>query len=188
MQATGVSRAVADGTKMNHALATYAAGMQISVVSGVGHGSTLLSSFDDALRRCGVYNYNLIPLSSVIPPGSEIVDGYDAPDNEFGHRLYVVKAEARSAEIGCAVAAGIGWYQWCDGRGVFVEHEVVGDTCHEASEEVALLIRSSLRDLCFARNVPFDEARVRCRITGADVIAGPTTSLVLCVYHAEGWS
>src|SRR4051794_19283644 len=91
--------------------------LQIGVVTGIGHGSTLLSSFDDALRRCGVYNYNLIALSSIIPAGSEVIDVFHAPDDEFGHRLYVVKAESRSDEVGRVVAAGIGWYQWSDGRG-----------------------------------------------------------------------
>ena len=74
--------------------------MRIPLVSGIGHGKTLLSSFDDALQRCGVCNYNLIPLSSVIPPRSEIVlvDRYATPPDEYGHRLYVVKADMRSDE------------------------------------------------------------------------------------------
>jgi arginine decarboxylase len=163
--------------------------MQIAVVASVGHGSTLLSSFDDALRRCGVYNYNLIPLSSVIPPSTQIVeDAFSAPDDEFGHRLYVVKAESRSDEVGRVVAAGIGWYQWSDGRGVFVEHELVTSSCEEAKRGVTSLIHSSLRDLCFARNVPFDERRVGYRLSASEVVAGPTTALVLAVYRAEGWS
>ena len=162
--------------------------LKIAVVSGVGKGATLLSSFDDALRHCGVYNYNLIPLSSVIPPGSEIVDRFEAPDDEFGHRLYVVMAEARSAEPGKAVAAGIGWYQWHDGRGVFVEHEMVGDCREGAAESVCTLIGSSLKDLCAGRGIPFDSERVRCRISAAETEASPTTALVLGVYRAHGWS
>jgi hypothetical protein len=86
------------------------------------------------------------------------------------------------------VAAGIGWYQWGDGRGVFVEHEMVDDDCHQAADDVELLIRSSLRDLCIARNVPFTANRVRSRISAADVINGPTTALVLSVYRSEGWT
>jgi arginine decarboxylase len=162
--------------------------LKIAVVSGVGKGTTLLSSFDDALRHCGVYNYNLIPLSSVIPPGSEIVDTFAAPDDEFGHRLYCVMAEARSAEPGKSVAAGIGWYQWQDGRGVFVEHELVGENLDEAAEGVCSLIGSSLKDLCRGREIPFDPARVRCRISAAETDGAPTTALVLSVYRAHGWS
>src|SRR6476620_11161811 len=104
--------------------------MQIPLIAGVGVGSTLLSAFDDALRACGVLNYNLIPLSSVIPPASTVVPlaRYFANPDEHGHRLYVVKAEMRSEEVGTQIGAGIGWYQWGDDRGVFVEHEAMGAT------------------------------------------------------------
>ena len=44
--------------------------MQIPLIAAVGYGSSLLSAFDDALRACGVLNYYLIPLSSVIPPAT----------------------------------------------------------------------------------------------------------------------
>jgi hypothetical protein len=53
---------------------------------------------------------------------------------------------------------------------------------------VVSLIHSSLRDLCFARNVPFDERRVAHRLSASEVVGGPTTALVLAVYRAEGWS
>ena len=104
--------------------------MNIPLVTGVGVGSTLLSAFDDALLACGVLNYNLIPLSSVIPPASTVVPvpRYTSPADEHGHRLYVVKAEMRSDQAGTQIGAGIGWYQWGDGRGVFVEHETIGAT------------------------------------------------------------
>jgi pyruvoyl-dependent arginine decarboxylase (PvlArgDC) len=76
--------------------------LTIAVVAGVGEGQTLLSAFDAALWRAGTHNYNLVPLSSVIPPGSAVVNSGRRAGQaaEFGHRLYVVKAEARSAEPG----------------------------------------------------------------------------------------
>ena len=46
--------------------------LEIKVVCGVGSGRTILSSFDSALKDAGVYNYNLITLSSIIPPGSKV--------------------------------------------------------------------------------------------------------------------
>ena len=44
------------------------AGPDISVRTGTGSGRTLLSAFDSALLAAGVANFNLIALSSVIPP------------------------------------------------------------------------------------------------------------------------
>jgi arginine decarboxylase len=163
--------------------------MQVPIMSAVGRGETLLSSFDDALRLCGVHNYNLLALSSVIPPGSEIqpVERYSTSVDEHGHRLYVVKADARSDEPGRGLAAGIGWYQWRDGRGVFVEHEATGPTVEEAEAEVRHLICLSLRDLCRGRDVEFDERRVGAKVAAATVADQPTTVLVLAVLQAEPW-
>jgi arginine decarboxylase len=163
--------------------------MDIPLVTGVGVGSTLLSAFDDALRACGVLNYNLIPLSSVIPPASNVVPSsrYTPNPDEHGHRLYVVKAEMRSDHAGTKLGAGIGWYQWGDGRGVFVEHEVIGSTREAVATELDYRICHSLRDLCAARDVPFDMQRVRSQCVFADVEDRPTCALVLAVYQTEGW-
>jgi arginine decarboxylase len=165
-------------------------GLRIEVVGAVGHGRTAISSFDDALRRCGLYNYNLIDLSSVISPRSTVVPTgcCRRPAEEFGHRLHVVRAEARSAVPGAVVAAGIGWRQWGDGRGVFVEHavETVGATAAVEAELVAHL-RLALSDLCAGRNVPFAPEEVRARVVVGRVAARPATALVLAVYTAEGW-
>jgi arginine decarboxylase len=163
--------------------------MNIPLVTGVGVGSTLLSAFDDALRAFGVLNYNLIPLSSVIPPASKVVPlpRYTSRPDEHGHRLYVVKAEMCSDHAGKQLGAGIGWYQWGDGRGVFVEHETIGSTRDDVAAELDYRNCHSLRDLCAARNVPFDTRRVRSQRVLAEVEDQPTCALVLAVFQAEGW-
>jgi arginine decarboxylase len=165
-------------------------GLRIAVASAIGRGRTPISSFDDALRRCGAHNYNLIPLSSVIPPGAEVVEARHEPAaDEFGHRLYVVKAEARSAEPGAVVAAGIGWVQWRDGRGCFVEHHLEAGDQDCAAVEAALVdhLHLALEDLCAVREVIFDPARGGTRTAVARVDRLPTTALALAVYQAEGW-
>lgn len=83
--------------------------MNIYISSGKGQGKTLLSAFDAALFDAGVSNYNLLVLSSIIPPGSVIKQQkYKTPDNEYGHRLYVVMSENRSRESGRYIGAAIG--------------------------------------------------------------------------------
>lgn len=164
--------------------------MTIPVVSGIGRGTTLLSSFDAALYRCGTHNYNLIPLSSVIPPAAEVIiaDRYCAGSNEHGHRLYVVKADVRSDEAGKVIGAGIGWYQWGDGRGVFVEHTVIGSSREAVAAELDHRMCRSLRDLCDARDVSFHEQRLRSKIEIAEVDDRPTAVLVLAVYQSQRWA
>lgn len=163
--------------------------MQIPLVAAVGYGSTLLSAFDDALRACGVLNYNLIPLSSVIPPSTTVVplERYATSRDEHGHRLYVVKADMRSDQAGWHVGAGIGWYQWGDGRGVFVEHEAIGPTRAAVATEMDYQICHSLIDLCVARNVPFVMERMRSKRVYAEVRDRPTCVLVLAVFRSEAW-
>ncbi len=163
--------------------------LRIPVVAGIGRGSTLLSAFDAALVACGVHNYNLIPLSSVVPPAAEVVpiEAYVPETDEHGHRLYVVKAEIRSDQAGQTVGAGVGWYQWGDGRGVFVEHEATGPTHRSVAAELDHRVCHSLRDLCAARGVAFDPIRARSRLAFAEVADEPTSALVLAVYRSEGW-
>jgi arginine decarboxylase len=165
--------------------------VEIQIVSAVGRARTLLSSFDAALKSCGVHNYNLIPLSSVIPPQSSLmqVDQYRRPvqTDQHGHRLYVVKADARSDQPGQAVGAAIGWYRWDDDRGVFVEHEVVGVSQSGVEAELRCRVVESLADLCAFRGVPFAPNRAGMRLTSAETDGTPTTALALAVYRAEPW-
>jgi arginine decarboxylase len=170
---------------------TSGSGLAITVVAASGQGGTPLSAFDAALWQCGVHDYNLIALSSVIPPGARVaaVDRYRPPAAEFGRRLYVVRAEARSAVEGAVVGAGLGWLQWGDGRGVFVEHEgeFVGGSCVDAEAALADQIQASLRDLAAVRSLAFDAERAGCRIAVARVEQQPTSAVVLAVYQSEAW-
>jgi arginine decarboxylase len=163
--------------------------MKIYVLSGTGQGSTLLSAFDAALHDCGVSNYNLIQLSSIIPANSTVTQKrrYVSDPSHFGHRLYVVKAEKRSQKIGKHIAAGIGWYQLEDGRGMFVEHEEVGDTKVAVESALAEHITHSLKDLCAFRSIPFKKANMHMKTTVAQVVSNPTCVLVLAVYTHEAW-
>ena len=169
-----------------------AGALRIAVRATVGEGHTELSAFDDALLRCGVHNYNIIPLSSVIPPGAEIVEAAvePSPDGEFGHRLYVVKAEARSSEPDSVVAAGIGWYQWDDGRGVFVEHEDVvplGSIEHVRTH-ISTQITTTLHDLVERRGARWDPAGVGSVIAATRIQEQPACALALAIYQSQEWS
>lgn len=165
--------------------------MKIIVTSGKGTGDTTLSAFDSALKDAGVYNYNLIKLSSVIPPNSEIVvEKFKAPENEFGDRLYVVCAEERSDLLGHSIAAGIGWYQWEDDRGVFAEqHDIVNVAdSKEAENNVSKKLESSIRNLCEFRGIEFVRSKLVLNISSIVVSSKPSCALVIAVYESVPWS
>lgn len=163
--------------------------MKIKIVKGKGEASTPLSAFDGALKAAGVYNYNLIFLSSVIPPGSNVVkmDKFETPGNEWGHKLYCVMAEERSTETGKFIAAGIGWYQFGDRRGVFVEHHLIGDTKVAVESEIHFRIKNSLKDLCKFRDMKWDDKNMKLEVSINQVKSSPASVLVMAVYQSEGW-
>ena len=166
-----------------------AATLTIYVLSGSGTGRTELSAFDAALNSFGVSNYNLIPLSSIIPPNSKVVEieRFSPNPEEFGNRLYIVKAEQRSSTQGDWIGAGVGWYQYDDERGLFVEHETVKHSEVSAHATLENLITSSIQDLCKFRNIPFYPDKIRMKIEVTDVREQPACVLVFAVYKSENW-
>lgn len=158
--------------------------MKIHVTSGIGTGPTQLSAFDSALNHAGVANYNLIRLSSVIPPKSEIQTSAqpltDLP-GEWGDRLYVVMAEQRVNTPNTEAWAGIGWVQEKEsGKGLFVEHEGLSE------KKVREDITQSLTALMATRNVDFGE--IQMKVVGRTCKHESVCALVIAVYGVEPWS
>lgn len=157
--------------------------MIIKLASGIGSGPTKLSAFDSALNHAGVANYNLIRLSSVIPPNTtiEISDKkLSQLPGRWGDRLYVVMAEQRESTPNREAWAGIGWVQEKDtGKGLFVEHE------GESEKTVREDIRDSLHALMATRNVDFGD--VHMEVVGRMCHKDPICALVVAVYQASDW-
>lgn len=157
--------------------------MEIQVVSGLGSGPTTLSAFDAALNHAGVANYNLIRLSSVIPPNTTITPkdtpATDLP-GEWGDKLYVVMAEQRADSPNTEAWAGIGWVQEKEsGKGLFVEHEGLSE------KTVRDDITQSLTALMATRNVDFGE--IKMQVVGRTCKHEPVCALVIAAYEATGW-
>ncbi len=158
--------------------------MQIHVGAGTGTGPTALSAFDAALNDAGIANYNLIVLSSVIPPQTDIVihNGHidqQLPGN-WGDRLYLVRAEQRETTPGAEAWAGIGWVQDPEtGKGLFVEHE---DTSEAA---VRNDIQKSLETLMKTRGVDF--GAINMKVVGKTCVDEPVCAMVVAVYQASDW-
>ena len=162
--------------------------MKITLTSGIGTGSTLLSAFDAALYDCGINNYNLLALSSVIPPQTDIVkEKYITPENEYGDRLYVVSAGERCDIPGKFIGAAIGWYQREDNGGLFVEHETTGNSREEVEHKLRSDVINSLKDLCKIRQYPCSEEDIHMELKSTQVQNSPTCVQVMAVYKAESW-
>lgn len=163
--------------------------MKIYLTSGTGYGKTTISAFDVALKDAGVYNFNLLTLSSVIPIGSEIVyENLPVEDKEWGYKLYVVKADMRSRDSGRFIGAALGWYQWSDGRGIFVEHEEIAETEESVRLSLEQELKNSVKDLCEDRGIEFDEAKMGSKINITQVKEQPACVLVVAAYKSEDWN
>ena len=162
--------------------------MDIFITSGIGYGKTPLSAFDAALKDAGVHNFNLIYISSIIPPDSSIkVKKFKATRKQYGDRLYVVRAENRSRESGKCIGAALGWYQLNNGKGVFVEHEEIGETEGAVESNLTAEIKKSLTDLCRSRGFPHAEKRMQMKMRILKVTDSAACVLVVAVYKSELW-
>ena len=163
--------------------------MKIYIATGIGYGQTMLSAFDAALMDAGIHNFNLIQLSSIVPPGAQIISKrrLEFSSEKYGNRLYLVKAESRSRETNKFIGAALGWYQIEDGRGVFVEHEEIGETEEAVRSNLEVEVKKSLTDLCKIRNYPVSPKRMNFKINVVKVEESATCSLVVAVFKDEGW-
>lgn len=159
--------------------------MIIHMTSGIGQAPTKLAAFDAALNYSGIANYNILKLSSVIPPNSKIIDHKDGIPAEiipgdWGDRLYVVMAEKRVDTPHVEAWAGIGWVQEKEtGKGLFVEHE------GNSERAVRRNIQHSLEALMAIRNVDFGE--IQMKVVGGACKHHPICALVTAVYQASDW-
>lgn len=159
--------------------------MKIYLSTGIGEGPTKLAAFDSALNNAGIANYNLIRLSSVIPPNSDLIElkspisHIEMPGN-WGDRLYVVMADMRVSTLNTEAWAGVGWVQDKNTKkGLFVEHEGYSEAA------VRKDITQSLEGLMETRNVDFGP--IHMSLAGITCKQKPVSALVCAVYQASDW-
>lgn len=155
--------------------------LDIRVVGATGTGATALSAFDATLNAAGVANFNLVRLSSVIPPGSIVAEGdHGHLDGGWGERLFAVWAFQSAELLGQEAWAGVCWVQDpSDGRGLFVEHE--GSSEAQVRQELT----ASMDDLCRTRGL--GQLDQRSVVIGRRCVGPPVGALVIAPYQTEAW-
>lgn len=153
--------------------------LRITVRTATGVGRTPISAFDDALHGARVADFNLVTLSSVIPPRSDVVRTDEPLVSQHGDKLYCVVAVGHAELRGESAWAGLGWVYDESHGGLFVEH-------HSGSQEsVEELIDMSLDDMTRRRGRDFgDVDRV---LVGAHCTDRPVCALVVATFAVESW-
>ncbi|MEF8800146.1 MAG: pyruvoyl-dependent arginine decarboxylase [Halolamina sp.] len=148
----------------------------IHVVCGAGTGPTEKAAYDAALADVNLHNYNLVPISSVVPAEAEVVRVERAPDlGPAGNRLNVVQATATAVGPE-TVAAGVGWTTG-PGPGLFYEAD---------AESEAEIIRQLERGLDAGRELrdwAFDHEETL--VESAEATPGEHTCVVVLAAYGE---
>ncbi len=117
------------------------------LTAGVGTHKDKLISFELALRAAGIERFNLVPVSSILPPNCKIVDKEEAlRELEDGEIVFVVMARNESNEngkIACAVAYARP--QDKDRHGYIAEYSCRGCGKEMAEQEALRIAREMLK-------------------------------------------
>lgn len=168
---------------MSTPAATSAVNHRIPVLRASGSGATSLAAFHAALVAVDLEGYNLVRLSSAIPPGTGVDTTGEAavPTGHWGDRLYCVYAERRATRVGEQAWAGLGWVQRVDGfGGFFVEHEGTSE------DRVAAALEASLADMVARHAGQFAEPD--WVVQGTTCTDAPVCSLVIAPYECAPWA
>lgn len=142
------------------------------LTKGVGKHRQKLTSFEMALRAAGVAAVNIVRVSSIFPPGCQIVSkAQGLAELSPGAIVHAVIAENATAEPNRLLAASIGLAQPKDptAYGYLSEHHSFGETNRKASdyaEDLAATMLATTLGVDFDPDKSYDEKREVWRISG----------------------
>ncbi len=142
------------------------------LTKGVGTHKDYLASFELALRDAGIEQFNLVSVSSILPPGCKKINKLKGLEVlKPGEIVFVVMARNEtnepnrlsSASVGCALPAKNNKY------GYLSEHHSFGETCEIAgdyAEDLAASMLASTLGLKFNPDDAWDSRRQAFRLSG----------------------
>ena len=81
--------------------------MKFFLTSSVGTGGTSLTSFDNALYKSGIANYNLVKISSILPASSILAKHITIKEGSILYTAYASLTTKEQKQVAAAVAVGI---------------------------------------------------------------------------------
>jgi len=159
---------------------------KIFFTKGVGRSKEQLTSFELALRDAGIAPFNLVTVSSILPPGAEVVSRKEGLEHlKPGQIVFVVLSRCASDEpnrlvaaaVGCAIPAEKNTY------GYLSEHHAFGQTEEKAgeyAEDLAASMLASTLGLEFDTNAAWDERENYFKMSGKIVRTTNMTQSAVC--------
>lgn len=145
---------------------------RIFFTNGVGTHTEELQSFELALRDAGIEKYNLVHVSSILPPGCKRISRKEGLKQlQPGEIVYCVLARCASNEPRRLLAASVGCAIPVDKKmyGYLSEHHAYGMTDQAAgdyAEDLAAAMLASTLGIEFDEDKSWDEKREIWKISG----------------------
>ena len=142
------------------------------LTKGVGVDKNRLSSFELALRNAGIERFNLVHVSSILPPLCKIVPRSEGLRHlEAGEIVYCVMARNETDEPNRLISASIGVARPRDRKqyGYLSEHHAFGQTeelAGDYAEDLAATMLASALGIPFDPNQAWDERKEVYRASG----------------------
>lgn len=159
---------------------------EIFLTKGVGYHKDKLASFEQALREAGIARFNLVDVSSILPPHCKIISKEKGIAKlESGQILFVVKARSETDENRRLVASSIGIAVPKDRNihGYLSEHHSLGQTAKQSgnyAEDLAAEMLATTLDIEFNPDEDWDKKREIWRISGKIVSTRSITAAAAC--------
>ena len=139
---------------------------------GVGVHRDRLASFEQALRVAGIEKYNLVHVSSILPPGCKILSRQQGLKQlSPGQILHVVMARIDTNEPNRLISAAIGMARPADvkGYGYLSEHHAYGQKARFAgdyAEDLAATMLATTLGIDFDPETAWDQRKQIYRASG----------------------
>lgn len=143
---------------------------RVFFTKGVGKHKEMLNSFEMALRDAGIEKFNIVSVSSILPPGCRIIPkSQGLAELKPGQIVFAVMARNTTnepnrliaASIGCAIPADPNMY------GYLSEHHPFGETDDKAgeyAEDLSAVMLASTMGLEIDPKKSYDELKEEWKI------------------------
>lgn len=144
---------------------------KLFLTKGVGKHKEKLTSFEAALRDAGIAPFNIVRVSSILPPGAKIMSRTKGLQNlSPGEIIYAVMAESSTNEPHRLIAASIGVAipSERDRYGYLSEYHSYGETeirSGDKAEDLAAQMLATTLGVPFDPDTSYDERKELWKIS-----------------------
>lgn len=159
---------------------------KVFFTKGIGIHKEKLNSFELALRNAGIEKFNLVSVSSILPPGCQIISKQKGLEQLTpGQIVYAVMSQNSSNEPGRLIAASIGCAIPQDAfqYGYLSEDHSFGQNEKEAgdyAEDLAAEMLASTLGIPFDVDAGYDEKKEFFKIDGRIINTRHIVQSALC--------